>query len=97
MGRGKSYTYKTKSQGAKSVIKEEKIQVFDRNLVQEMQKKDNMTSKEGGAEEIDNLLSTIIATGNDLEQNIELMEEAIQSACRRTFQHSHTINNSKKK
>jgi hypothetical protein len=25
------------------------------------------------------------------------MEEAIQSACRRTFQHSHTINNNSKK
>jgi hypothetical protein len=56
-----------------------------------------MTSKEGGAEEIDNLLSTIIATGNYVEQNIDLMEEAIQSACRRTFQHSHTINNNRKK
>jgi hypothetical protein len=74
------------------------MQVFDRNLVQEMQKKANKTSKEGGAEEKDNFLSTVIATGNDLEQNIELMEEAIQSACRRIFQHSHTISdNSKKK
>jgi hypothetical protein len=41
-----------------------------------MQNKANMTSKEGGAEEIDNFLSTVIATGNDLERNIELMVEA---------------------
>jgi hypothetical protein len=29
------------------------------------------TTKEGGAEEIDDLLSTVIATGNYLEQNVE--------------------------
>jgi hypothetical protein len=56
----------------------------------------NKTSKEGRAEEIDNFLSTVIATGNYLEPNIELMDEAIQSACRRTFQQSHTINNNSK-
>jgi hypothetical protein len=34
-----------------------------------------MTSIEGGAEEIDNFLSTVIATGNDLEKNIELTKK----------------------
>jgi len=91
MQRDKTYTHKTKHRSAKHVIKEEKLQVFDGNLVQEMQKRVNMTNKEGGADEIDNFLSTVIATGNDLEQNIELMEEAIQTACRRTFKHSHTV------
>jgi actin-like ATPase involved in cell morphogenesis len=90
MGKGKTYTNKTNYRSAKYVINEEKIQVFDRNLVQEMQNKAKMTTKERGAEEIDNFLSTVIATGNDLEQNIELMEEAIQSACKRTFHHTHT-------
>jgi hypothetical protein len=89
MRRGKTYTNKTKYRSVKYVIKEEKIQVFDRNLVQEMQKKNaNKTSKGGGAGGIDNSLSTVIATGNDLEQNIELMEEAIQSAYRRSYHHS---------
>ena len=93
----KTYTNKTKHRSVKYVIKEEKLQVFDRNLVREMQKKANKTSKEGGAEKIDNVLSTVVATGNDLEQNIELMEEAIQTACRRTFKHSHTVNNNNTK
>ena len=98
MRRGKAYTNKTKYWSVKYIIKEEEIQAFDRNLVQEMQKKANKTSKGGGAEEIDKFLSSVIATGNDLEQNIGLMEEAIQSACRRTFRYSHTLNiNSKKK
>ena len=62
-----------------------------------MQKKTNKTRKEGGAEEIDNFLSTVIATGNNREKSIELMEEAIQTACRRTFKHSHTVNNNNTK
>ena len=36
-----------------------------------------MTSIGGGVEETDNYLSTVIATGNYIEQNIELIEEAI--------------------
>jgi hypothetical protein len=35
----KTYTNKTKHRSVKYVIKEEKLQVFDRNLVREMQKK----------------------------------------------------------
>jgi hypothetical protein len=36
MGRGKGYTNKTKHRSVKYVIKEEKIKVFHRNVVQEM-------------------------------------------------------------
>ena len=97
MQRDKTYTHKTKHRSAKYVIKEEKLQVFDQNFVKEMQKRVNMTNKEGGADEIDNFLSTVIATGNDLEQNIESMEEAIQTAYRRTFKHSHTVHNTNMK
>jgi hypothetical protein len=39
MRRGKTYTNKTKYRSVKYVIKEEEIQVFDRNLVKEMQKR----------------------------------------------------------
>ena len=49
-----------------------------------------MTNKEG-VEEIDNYLSAAIATGNDIEQSIELIEEAIQSACKRTFRQSNRL------
>jgi len=94
MSRGKPYTNKTKYRSAKYVIKEEKLQLFDRNLVQEMLKKTNMTNKEG-VEEIDNYLSAAIATGNDIKQSIQLIEEAIQSACK-TFRQSNTINNNSK-
>ena len=79
------------------VIKEEKLQLFDSNLAQEMLKKTNMTNKDGGVEEIDNYLSAAIATENDIEQSIELIEEAIQSACKRTFLQSNSINNNSKK
>jgi hypothetical protein len=84
MKRGKTYTNKHKY-----FIKEEKLHVFDSNLVQEMQKHANMTSKDRNVEEIDNYLSTVIATGNDIEQNIEIIEEAIQSTCRITFRQSY--------
>jgi len=57
-----------------------------------MLKKTNMTNKEGGVEEIDNYLSAVIATENDIEQSIELIEEAIQSVGKRTFRQSSTIN-----
>jgi hypothetical protein len=39
MSRGKPYTNKTKYRSANYVIKEEKLQLFDRNLAQEMQKR----------------------------------------------------------
>ena len=97
MSRDKTYTNKTKYRSTKYVIKEEKLQLFERNLTQEMQKKANMTSKEGGVEEIYNYLSTVITTGNDIERDIELIEEAFQSTCRRTFRQSNTINNNSTK
>jgi hypothetical protein len=37
-----------------------------------------------GTEAFDRSLSTIITTEEDLEKNIDLFEEALQSACRRT-------------
>jgi hypothetical protein len=39
MRRETTYTNKTKYRSVKYVIREEKIQAFDRNLVQEMQKR----------------------------------------------------------
>jgi len=39
MRRDKTYTNETKHRSVKYVIKEEKLQVFDRILVREMQKK----------------------------------------------------------
>jgi len=83
VSRGETYTNKTKYRSAKYVIKKEKLQLFDSNLAQEMLKKDQH-DKEGGVEEIDNYLSAAIATENDIEQSIELIEEAIKSACKRT-------------
>jgi hypothetical protein len=50
----------------------------------------------GGAEELDKYLSTKI-TEEDLEQNIDLFAEAIQSACRRTFQNTTTREKTSKK
>ena len=85
-----NHTIKPKNRSIKYIIREGKQQLFARNLVQIMLKKTGMVENEVGAEEIDKVLSTEIATGSDLEQNIQLMEEAIQSACRRTFQHPLT-------
>ena len=45
MSRGKPYTNKTKYRSANYVIKEGKLQLFDRNLAQEMLKKTNMTKR----------------------------------------------------
>jgi len=73
----KDYT----SQGTRFTIKEEKLQVFDRKLVQEMWKTANNTHFEGGTEELDKYLSTMIRTENDLEHQVDLFSEAVQSAC----------------
>jgi len=53
--------------------------------------------KGGEAEELDEFMATIITLEEDLEQNVQLFTEAVQSACRRTFQNSTTRKNSKKK
>lgn len=43
----------------------------------------------GGTEELAKYLSTIITTGKNLEQQVDIFEKALQSACRRTFQTSN--------
>ena len=66
---------------------EEKASGFDRKLIQEMWKlSDNITI--GGAEELDRYLTTMI-TGNDLERQIDLFDEALQTACRRSLQNTN--------
>jgi len=62
-----------------------------------MLKNTNVTSKEGGVEETDNYLSVAIATGNDIGQIIESIEEIIQSACKRTFRQTNSYNNNSKR
>lgn len=54
----------------------------------------NNKSIEGGAEELDKYLSTIITTEKDLEHHVNISAEAPQSACRRTFQNTTTGKNS---
>jgi hypothetical protein len=58
----------------------------------------NNKNIEGGAEELDKYLFSKITTENDLEQNVDLFSEALQSACRRTFQNTNIgkKNNNKK-
>jgi len=82
MSRGKSSTNKTKYRSTKNVMKEEKLQLFDRNLTQEMLKKTNVTNKEEGVEEMDKYLSVATATGNDIEKSIKLIEEAYNQHAR---------------
>jgi hypothetical protein len=83
-----------KVQSIMYVIKENKLHVFYRKLAQEMRKMAN--NKIRGAEEIDKYLSTKI-TEKDPEQNINLFAEAVQSACRRTFQNITTREKTSKK
>jgi hypothetical protein len=74
------------SQGTRFIIKEEKLHVFDRNLAQEMWKMANNTHIEGGTGGLDEYLSTRITTEIDLQRQVELFIEAVQSSCWRTFQ-----------
>ena len=87
-----------KYQNIKYIIREEKKQLFDQNLTQELRKKTGMASNEGGTEEIDNAISTALATCKNLEQYIDLIEETIKTACRKSFPHSvtHKKNNNHK-
>jgi len=62
-----------------------------------MRKMANNKIKGGEAEELDKYLSTKITTEEDLEQNIDLFAEAVQSACRRTFQNTTTREKTSKK
>ena len=86
-----------KGQSIRYVLKENKIHVFDRKLVQEMRKMANNKIKGGEAEELDKYLSTKITTEEDLEQNIDLFAEAVQPACKRTFQNTTTREKTSKK
>ena len=49
----------------------------------------NNKNIEGGAEELHKCLFLKITTENDLEQNVDLFAEALQSARRRTFQNTN--------
>jgi len=69
----------------KYTIKEEKKQLFDQNLLQEFRKITDITSTQGGTEEVDNAISTAIATSKNLEYYTDLLEETITTACRKTF------------
>jgi len=53
--------------------------------MQEMQKMADNKIKGGEGEELDEFMATIITIEEDLEQNVELFTEAVQSACRRPF------------
>jgi hypothetical protein len=79
-----------KTQSIRYVLKEIKLHVFDQKLVQEMQKMADNKIKGGVDEELEKFISTIITTEEDLEQNVELFTEAVQSACMRTFQNTTT-------
>jgi len=59
--------------------------------------KANNTHFEGGTKELDKYLSTMITTENDLEQQVNLFFEAVQSACWRTFQNTITRKKNNKK
>jgi len=85
------------SQGTRFIIKEEKLHIFNWNLVQEMLKTANYTHTEGGTEELDKYLSTKITTEKDLEQQVNTFSEAVQSSCWRTFQITATRKNNNKK
>jgi hypothetical protein len=50
----------------------------------------NNKNIEGGAEELDKYLFSKITTENDLEQNVDLFAEALQSPYRRTIQNTNT-------
>jgi len=87
-----------KCQGIQYIIKENKLHEFDRKLVQEMWKMATNKSIEGGVGELDRYLFTTITTESDLEQHVHIFAEAIQSACKRTFQNTNKgKKNSKKK
>jgi len=98
VGEANDHNNDNKCQGIKCIIKENKLHKFDRKLVQEVWKMAPNKNIEGGVEELDRYLSTITTTENDLEQHVDIFAEAIQSACKRTFQNTHKgKKNSKKK
>jgi len=80
-GGARNQNYNYTGQGTRSIIKEEKRQVFDRNLVQEIRKLAINIYMEGGTEELDRYLSTKTATENDLEQQVDNFSKAVQTSC----------------
>jgi hypothetical protein len=88
-----------KSQSIMYVIKENKLHVFDQKLVQEMRKMADNKIKGGGAHTAEELefIASKITREEDLEQNVESLSEAVQSACRRSFQNTSTRNKISKK
>jgi len=75
--------------GVKYILTEEKASGFDRKLLQEMWKLSDNITIGGGAEELDRYLTTMITTGNDLERQIDLFDEALQTACRRSLRNTN--------
>jgi hypothetical protein len=65
------------------LIKEERLQVFDRNLVQEIRKMADKTHI-GGTEDLDKCLATR-TTENDVEQLVDSFSKALQTSCKRSF------------
>jgi len=82
--------------GTRFKIKEGKLHIFDQNLVKEMWKTVHNEQIEGQTEELDKYLSTG-TTDNNLEQQIELISEAIKSACYGTFRNTTTRKKKSKK
>ena len=88
-GRANNYCCIEGNRGAKYTLIEEKAKEFDRKLIQEMWKLSDNIIIGGGAKELDRYLTTMITTGNDLERHIDLFEEALQTACRRTLRNTN--------
>jgi len=72
VGAANSHINDNKCQGIKYIIKEHKLYVFKRKLVQEMWKMAYNKCIEGGAKELDKYLFTTITTENDLEQHVDV-------------------------
>ena len=78
-----------KSQGTAFIIKQEKL-LFPLETSSGNVKTANNTHFEGGTQEPDEYLSTVITAEIDLEQQVDLFTETVQSACCTTFQNTTT-------
>jgi hypothetical protein len=67
-------------QGTRFIIKEEKLQEFDRNLIQEIRKMANKADTEGGTEELDKDLSTRMTTENEVDHLVDTFSQAVQTS-----------------
>jgi hypothetical protein len=77
-------------QSIKYIIRDKNKQLFDQNIVQVLQKKTGIASNERGTKEIDKAISTAITASKNLEHYIDLIEETIKTACRKSFSHLFT-------